>query len=139
MGRGKWKRLTDKGKDEFKKSLFNLQIKLTDIENNWEKIYDLEESINDNIKNLFECNAECTSCNEHDRAVCLLNFRKANVFFLQKIKSYEEFFFDAVQYLGNFIRGLHQFFVEGKDPDDIDLGDDQEEVSEEGTPQSMFS
>lgn len=139
MGRKKWKRLTSKGKDKLVKTMYELQLKFTDIENNWEKIYDLEETINDNLKSLFECNAECTSCNEKDRAACLLNFRKANVFYLGKIKSYEEFFFDAVQYLGKFIRGLHQFFVEGKDPEDIDLEDEDKEDSKKGIHTNMFS
>jgi len=139
MGRKKWKRLTSKGKDEFIKRMYDLQLKFTDIENNWEKIYDLEESINDNIKTLFECNAECTSCNEKDRAACLLNFRKANIFYLGKLKSYEEFFFDAVQYIGKFIRGVHQFFVDGTDPEDIDLDLEDKQDSEKGRDQNMFS
>ena len=139
MGRKKWKRLTEKGKDNFAKRMYDLQLKFTDIENNWEKIYDLEETINDNLKSLFECNAECTSCNEKDRAICLLNFRKANVFYLGKIKSYEEFFYDAVQYIGKFIRGMHQFFVDGTDPEDIDFDKDDDKDSEGVIPTTMFS
>lgn len=139
MGRKKWKRLTKKGKDEVVTRMYDLQLKLTDIENNWEKIYDLEESINDNLKALFECDSECTSCTQKDQANCLLNFRKANVFYLGKIKSYEEFFFDAVKYIGKFIRGLHQFLVDGTDPKDIDLDNEEDEDSEDVVPVSMFS
>ena len=139
MSRKKWKRLTKKGKDEFVSKMNDIQLKLTDIENNWEKIFDLEESINDNLKTLFECDAECMSCNIKDVKTCLLNFRKANVFYLGKIKSYEEFFFDAVQYLGKFIRGLHQFFIDGTDPDAIDLDELDKEESEKGSNQTMFS
>jgi len=139
MSRKRWKRLTKKGKDEFVTKMNDLQLKLTDLENNWEKIYDLEETINDNIKSLFECDAECTSCTIKDVKACLLNFRKANVFYLGKIKSYEEFFFDAVQYLGKYIRGFHQFFIDGSDPDDIDLEELEKEESEKGRTQNMFS
>lgn len=139
MGRKKWKRLTQKGKDEVVERMHDLQLKLTDIENNWEKIYDLEESINDNLKSLFECDCDCTTCNQKDQAACLLNFRKANVFYLGKLKSYEEFFFDAVQYLGKFIRGIHQFLVDGKDPEDIDSDLEDKPDSEKGTNQAMFS
>jgi len=139
MGRGKWKRLTKKGKDALVMKTHELKIKLTDIENNWEKIYDLEESINDNIKNLFECNAECTTCNEKDRAACMLNFRKANVFYLQKIRSYEEFFYDAVQYLGNFIQIIQQVFIEGKDIEDLDLEEDDKKDLDKPEPVTMFS
>jgi hypothetical protein len=139
MGRKKWKRLTTRGKDEFKERMFGLQLKFTDIEDNWEKIYDLEECINDNLKTLFECDAICTTCTEEDRAICLLNFRKANVFYLQKIKSYEEFFYDAVQYIGKFITGLHQYFVDGTDPADIELDDDPEEESDNEDDPTMFS
>lgn len=139
MGRKKWKRLTKKGKDELVKRMYDLQLKFTDIENNWEKIYDLEETINDNLKSLFECNTECTSCNEKDRAACLLNFRKANVFYLGKIKSYEEFFYDSVQYIGKFIRTVHQVFVDGTDPEDIDLDENENKKPADIDNQNMFS
>jgi len=139
MGRKKWKRLTKKGKDELVTRMYELQLKFTDIENNWEKVYDLEETINDNLKTLFECNAECTSCDINDVKACLLNFRKANVFYLGKIKSYEEFFYDSVQYIGKFIRGIHQYFVDGTDPDDIDLEENDEKSSKDERIRTMFS
>ena len=139
MSRKKWNRLTDKGKHELQKKMYDLQIKLTNLEDNWEKIYDLEETINDNISSLFECNADCDTCNSKDRAICMLNFRKANVFWLAKVKSYEEFFFDAVKYLGKFIQGLHAIIVDGKDPDDVDFDNEDKTDSEKGSTQSMFA
>lgn len=139
MSRKRWKRLTEKGKHDFVKRTYELQLKLTDIENNWEKILDLEEAINDNIKKLFECNADCTSCTGEDRAACLLNFRKANVFFLAKIRTYETFFSDAVNYLVKFVSGIHQVFIEGKDPDEVDFEEKQKEELDEEKLTSMFT
>jgi len=113
-------------------------MKLTDIENNWEKIYDLEEAINDNIKTLMECNQDCTSCTPKDRGACLLNFRKANIFYLQKLRSYEEFFLDSVQYLCKFIQGLHQWITIGADATELEEEEPNIVDVKPGDLQSMF-
>lgn len=139
MGRKQWNRLTKKGKEKLQEKLFDLQLKLTDLENNYEKVYDLEETINDNIKNCLECDGDCSTCSVRDQGDCLLNFRKANIFFLAKLRSYEEFFQDAVEYIIKFIQGMHQILVEGKDPDEIEDELDQEKKKDTDSPVSMFS
>jgi len=139
MGRKEWNRLTKKGKEKLQEKLMDLQFKLTDLEDNYEKVYDLEETINDNIKSCLECDGDCTTCSEKDQANCLLNFRKANVFILAKLRSYEEFFQDAVHYIIKFIQGMHQILVEGKDPDEIMDDIDQDKKGTTENPTSMFS
>ena len=139
MARKKWNRLTDKGKDDLKKAIFDLQINLTDLEDNYDKVYDYEETINDNIKGLIECDQDCTTCTERDRAACLLNFRKANIFFLGKLRSYETFFSDAIQYIIKFIQGMHQIFVEGKDPEEVEKEQAKNDKEAPDIPVSMFS
>lgn len=139
MGRKKWNRLTERGKDSLAEKIIELQLKLTNIEDHWDHIYDLEETINDNIKTLLECNADCTSCTENDRASCLLNFRKANVFYLAKLKTYEEFFYDSVNFLINFLQGLYKSL---KMEDDT-MDDDEEEPEiidrkPDDPPRSLF-
>jgi len=138
MARKKWNRLTKKGQYDLKKAIFDLQIKLTDLEDNYDKVYDYEETINDNIKGLIECDQDCRTCTEIDRATCLLNFRKANIFFLGKLRSYETFFSDAIQYIIKFIQGMHQIFVEGKDPEEVEREQAENEKEAPGGPPTMF-
>jgi len=92
MGRKEWNRRTEKGKDKIRKKMIALLDRITDIEEDHYKVLDLEESINDNISSLFECDLECPTCTEVDRAMCMLNFRKANIFLMSKVMSYEASF-----------------------------------------------
>ena len=88
MGRGEWNRRTERGKQKIRLKMIELLDKVTDIQDDQSKILDLEESINDNISNLFECDLECTTCTADDRAKCMHNFRVANIFLMSKIMSY---------------------------------------------------
>ena len=76
----------------------------------------------------MECNQDCTTCTPKDRGACLLNFRKANVFYLQKLRTYEEFFFESVQYICKYVQTLHQWITTGKD--DTDSEEEMPEIED---------
>ena len=127
MGRTEWNRLTKKGKEKRRENIVELTNKLTNIEDNFEKIFDLEEAIEDNLKDLFECDSDCSTCSLEDLKLCHQHFRKANLFWIGRFRYYDEVLFESIKYLVEFIQNMHRALEDIEDEEEFKKKDESDE------------
>ena len=127
MGRKELRRLTKKGREKLREKVGQFRWKLTEIENKYENIYDLEEAIHDNLKAIFACDADCSTCSIEDLKICHQEFRKANIFWVQKLRYYDEILLDYIEYLIKFSQELFKLIEVA---DEEDEGKKKEETDE---------
>ena len=47
--------------------------------------YDIMELVEDNIKDIFNCDLNCSTCSREEQGQCMQSFKKANLYFLRKL------------------------------------------------------
>ena len=90
MGRTKWNKLTDEKKAEISSEIVVFMDEVTKKKDKFTQEFDFFDAINDEIKSLFECNGDCSTCSVEDVKHCLQNFRVANVYLVKKLKLYDQ-------------------------------------------------
>ena len=75
------KELTKKGKDAVKK----IMDKLYSLSEKVEDEYDIMELVEDNIRDIFKCNLDCSTCSSKEQGECMQTFKKANLYLLRKL------------------------------------------------------
>jgi len=90
MGRKKWNKLTQKKKEELSNKIVEKMDELTNLRDTFEQEFFFFDVLNNEIEDCFECDLECVSCSNEDRAMCMQNFRITNLYILKKVKMYEE-------------------------------------------------
>ena len=83
MGRKKFSGLSPEKKREISDKINAKINEITSLKKTYEENLDIFDAVNDEMKDLFECDLNCTTCDQNDLGNCLQNFRLANVF-LQK-------------------------------------------------------
>jgi len=100
MGREKFNKLTDEEKEEIRKQIISKMDELTKMKEKFEQEFDFFDAVNDEIISCFECNGKCTGCDLEDLKKCMQNFRIGNIFFLKKLRLYEnqmEIYMEGIQ------------------------------------------
>lgn len=75
------KELTAKGK----KIVKDIMDKLYTLSESVEEEFDLMELIEDNIRDLFKCDLDCSTCTRKEQGECMQAFKKANIYLLRKL------------------------------------------------------
>jgi len=75
------KEMTKIGKDAVKK----IMDKLYALSEKVEDEYDIMELIEDNIRDIFACNLDCSTCSSKEQGECMQTFKKANLYLLRKL------------------------------------------------------
>ena len=75
------KKLSPKGKEAIKR----IKEKLYEYSEKIEEEYDIMELIEDNIREIFECDLDCGTCSRQEQGECMQTFKKANLYFLRKL------------------------------------------------------
>ncbi|MHA1408723.1 MAG: hypothetical protein ACTSQY_00145 [Candidatus Odinarchaeia archaeon] len=74
-----------------------LMKKITELRDNILEEYDMMELIEDSIKDIFNCNLDCSTCTREEQGKCMQNFKKANLYWLRKIAQDEKILIDIVE------------------------------------------
>lgn len=85
-----------KGKKREEKSQ-ELIKKIGELADDIREEYDMMELVEDSIKDIFKCDLDCSTCTPEDQGTCLGNFKKANLFWLRKIRQDEEILMNIVE------------------------------------------
>ena len=75
------KDLSKFGKEAVKK----IMDKLYTLSEKVEDEYDIMELVEDNIRDIFECDLDCSTCSREEQGKCMQNFKKANLYLLRKL------------------------------------------------------
>jgi len=67
----------------------NLTNKIKEMRDTIVEEFDMLEFIEDNIKDIFQCDLNCATCSNLERAKCMQHFKKANLLWLRKISQDE--------------------------------------------------
>ena len=74
----------------------SLTEKLMKLSRDVAEEFDMIELIEDEIKDLFQCDLNCATCSRVEQGKCLQSFKKANLYWLRKIVQDETFLKDIV-------------------------------------------
>ncbi len=83
MGRKKFNNFSKEKKEDISNKINGKINEITKLKKSYEKNLDIFDAVNDEMKSLFECDANCSTCDKNDIGKCMQNFRLANIF-LQK-------------------------------------------------------
>ena len=75
------KEMSKAGKAGVKKIMDKLYALSSKVEDE----YDIMELIEDNIKDIFSCNLDCSTCSTKEQGNCMQPFKKANLYLLRKL------------------------------------------------------
>lgn len=95
--RKKWNEMSDKDKENLMEVIRERMLDLTEKRESLEEEYNCFEEINDQIQDTFECDMKCETCDEVDRARCMQSFRIANVYWIKKLRLYEDYFLKTLE------------------------------------------
>lgn len=80
MGRKKFDSFSKEKKQSVSDEI-NVKInEITRLKKSYEENLDIFDAVNDEMKTLLECDADCSTCDKNDIGRCMQNFRLANVF-----------------------------------------------------------
>ena len=74
-----------------------LHRKLITVSNTINEEFDILEAIEDDIEDVFNCDMDCSTCTEDERAICMQTFKKANLYWIRKIAQDEKMLHDIVE------------------------------------------
>jgi len=97
-----------------KKKKENIFQKLLELRDDIREEFDLLELVEDSIKDVFECDLDCSTCSVEEQGICMQNFKKANIFWLRKIAQDEWMLKDIAEKVGNMGEILEQQIYELK-------------------------
>jgi hypothetical protein len=75
------KELTVEGKARVKK----IMEKLYTLSQSIEEEFDIMELVEDSIRDIFKCNLDCATCSSAEQGECMQSFRKTNLYLLRKL------------------------------------------------------
>lgn len=112
MGRKKFEGLSKDKKKSIGDKINAKVNEITRLKKSYHENFDIFEAVNDEMKDLFECNLTCDTCGPDDRGKCMQNFRMANIYFqrqcmilVKTINNYLEVFENILNGLGHEILG----------------------------------
>ena len=107
MGRKKFKSYNKEKKNEIVNKINTKINEIVKLKKSYQENLDIFEAVNDETKDLFECDLTCDTCGEEDRGKCMQNFRMGNIFLQRQclilittINSYLEVFEKILTDLG---------------------------------------
>jgi len=119
---------------DFKKSE-KLHNKMITLSANISEEFDILETVEDNIKDIFNCDLDCSTCTEDDRAICMQTFKKGNFYWIRKIAQDEKMLQSIVEKMDEyreilaeatkFIRETVDIKIDESDESDEELKDDK--------------
>lgn len=86
MGRKKFEKFNDNKKKEIQKKIVDKINEITQLKKSYSENLDVFEAVNDEMKDIFECDLDCSTCGIDDRGKCLQSFRLGNVFFQKQCR-----------------------------------------------------
>lgn len=102
-----------------------LHDKMISISASISEEFDILETVEDDIKDMFSCDMDCVTCTEEERGICMQTFKKANLYWIRKIAQDERMLESVVQKMDEYRELLTQAtqFIR----DYIDIKDDEPE------------
>jgi len=70
---------------DMEESVKKLKAKIYSYSEDIQDEFDIMELIEDNIREVFECDLECTTCTREEQGECMQSWKKANLYFLRKL------------------------------------------------------
>jgi len=128
MGRKKWNRLSNEKKQELTDKIIAKMDELTKVKNDFEQEFDFFDAINNEIKDCFECNLDCSTCTNDDRAHCMQNFRVTSLYVLKKLKMYEMGMYKFMEGIESWCELFLKLLAKGINNKDSDIS--EEEIEE---------
>jgi hypothetical protein len=68
-----------------KEAIERIKAKIYSYSEQIHEEYDIMELIEDNIKEIFACDLDCSTCTAKEQGQCMQAFKKANLYFLRKL------------------------------------------------------
>jgi hypothetical protein len=92
-----------------------LMEKIIELKDSILEEFDMMELIEDSIKDVFECNLECSTCSTEEQGHCMQNFKKANLYWIRKIVQDERMIKDIVVQLDEMVIGVSDLYNQIKE------------------------
>jgi len=106
-----------------------LHDKMLSISDSISEEFDILETVEDNIKDIFSCDMNCETCTDTERAICMQTFKKANLYWIRKIAQDERMLESVVQKMDEYRELLTEAtaFIR----DNIDIKKDESDETED--------
>lgn len=113
--------------DKTRAKLLNYIMELRD--NTILEEFDLIEAIEDNIKDIFSCDLDCSTCSRVEFGECMQTFKKANLYWIRKAVQNEFVFKNIAEKLGTVADGLSKAIKAFNNiKEDKEVGDFEEPI-----------
>ena len=111
--------------DKTRTKLLNYIMELRD--NTILEEFDLIEVIGDNIKDIFSCDLDCSTCSREEMGHCMQTFNKGNLYWIRKAVQYEFLLKNIAEKFGIIAEGLLKAV---RTLNDVKDGNEMEEIEE---------
>lgn len=83
--------------EEEKRVMNKLQNKIMELCEDVREEFDILELIQDSVKEIFDCDLDCSTCSTKEQGKCMQNFKVGNLLLLRKLQQDEYIILDFIQ------------------------------------------
>ncbi len=105
MGRKKFNNFSKEKKQDISDKINGKINEITSLKKSYEENLDIFDAVNDEMKTLFECDLNCSTCGPDDKGSCMQNFRLANVFLQRQCRHLIHIIDNQIDAFANILEG----------------------------------